>query len=84
MKATEGNGGAPIVLHREPVTKPEIQRGLMFPKCRPLPGADRLTFDMVVSGARLTYHDAQVISDGAHTAVQVFVGPSDVVTWERL
>ena len=81
---SKNDGGPAVAVAREPVDKPEIPRGLMYPKCRPLPGADRLTFDMVVPGARVTYHDAQVISDGAHTAVQVFVGPSDVVTWERL
>jgi hypothetical protein len=85
VKATEGNGGAPIVLRKDPARAPDYPRGLVYPKtARPLPGADRLTFDLVASGARITYHDVQVISDGAHTAVQCFVGPHDVVTWEWL
>jgi hypothetical protein len=81
---SKNDGGAVMTVSREPRPVPEIPRGSMHPRTRPLPGADRLTFDMVVDGFVLTYHDAMVISDGAQTAVQVFVAPGDVVTWDRL
>jgi len=81
MKATEGNGGAPIVLHRDPVRVPDIPRGSMFPR-GVFRGADRITFELLTGEALLTYHDVAVISDGTHTPAQVFVTPQDVVTWE--
>ena len=84
MKATEGNAGPSLVLHREPVPAPEIPRGPLFPRNRPPPGADRVTFDVVSGDALLTYHDVLLISDGSQTPVQVHVGPQDVVTWEWL
>lgn len=94
FQATEGNGGAPVRLHRVGIERPTIARGAIT-----VPGTNHLgrtdigdhdvriadqkaTFTVTnADGYTLTYHDVDVIS--LRDGVTVFVGPHDVVTWEK-
>lgn len=80
---SKNDGGPAVTVARAAADKPDIPRGAMFPRGS-FVGADRITFELVAHPFVLTYHDAAVISDGSLTPAQVFVGPQDVVTWERV
>lgn len=74
------------VAHGEPA--PEIPRGPITIPCRPKYAVmlgDKLTFSStsLAPGYLLTYHDADVMSVQADKII-AFVGPRDVVTWDRL
>lgn len=85
MKATEGNGGAPLVLSRAPVERPaEIRRGtfLLPDRSHTVDEDARVTFTKQVPGFDITYHDCQVTGTNLGSIV-VFVSPHDVVTWAK-
>jgi len=92
FKATEGNGGSPVVVSREPVEAPKILRGeIWIEGAGGIVGVDRLsddadtvTFTRRVGNYAVTYHDVQVIGSSPTLGLQSFVGPHDVVTWEKI
>ncbi len=86
FQATEGNGGAPIVLERGKLEAPDIPRGSMIVFVRGhserVP-PDSITFDVETATHILTYHDIQVIRMNGFAEFLVFVGPMDVVEWVK-
>lgn len=85
MKATEGNGGHPVRVSREPIERPaEIQRGtfLLPEKMHATSEEGRVTFTKSRDGFDITYHNAQVTGNNLGSIV-VFVSHQDVVTWAK-
>lgn len=87
MKATEGNGGPPIVLSREPVEKPEIVRGPYWFRENghehEFHSDGTVTFTVDGSDFDITYHRTHHNRD-AEGYVFVTIAPDTVVTWVRL
>lgn len=81
----QGANRAAMRAVREALAGPPIRRGAFILdgsyQPRQFQDGARWTFSIVNGPWRLTYHDAEVISVYPDE-LNVFVGPSDVVTWE--
>lgn len=91
---SKNDGGDPLVLHRTPVPKPVIPRGVMKSVISPVDGpfnvvpGDRVSFDkrLVDGDGRnfaATYHAALAIAV-TEGEITFDVSPDVVVTWEVL
>lgn len=98
MSSTEGSGGGdPLVLSKESVERPEIQRGIIDTVLMP---GDTMHGGDIINGAcetvtfvtrspcnrfRLTYHHVPVMSFGPmDKKIKACILPETVVTWEKL
>lgn len=98
MSSTEGSGGGePLRLSKEPVEKPEIQRGHIDTVLMPgdvMHGGDIInggceTVTFVTRSPcyrfRVTYHRVSILSfQPEHKQIKALIGPDTVVTWEKL
>lgn len=82
---SKNDGGPAVTVTREPVDKPDIPRGALTIPMRLPADADKVSFvsRSLAPGFLLTYNDVDVLSVNENRT-NVFVGPHDVVTWERL
>lgn len=89
MKATEGNGGAPIVTSREPVERPTIPRGVLQIPTQDIVQFhedDTITFTVAAPDRApfvVTYHRVRTMAGDADYVV-VDVGAGAVVTWDAV